>query len=132
MGEEDYLLGCYRYIEINPVRAEMVAHPGEYRWSSYGVNAQGESDTLISTHVLYLGLGLTDEERQAAYRELFRYEIDSGLIDEIRRITHGGLVFGSDRFAKEVVILAGRRTQRGLAGRHRKVVINELADSGHG
>ena len=121
VGEEDYFMGCHRYIEMNPVRAEMVAHPGEYRWSSYGANAQGESDALISPHALYLGLGLNDEERQAAYRALFRYELDPGLIDEIRRITHGGLVLGSDRFAKEVAILAGRRTQRGLAGRPRKV-----------
>jgi putative transposase len=32
-----------RYIELNPVRAGMVAHPGEYRWSSYRANAQGEA-----------------------------------------------------------------------------------------
>lgn len=119
VGEEDYFMGCHRYIEMNPVRAEMVAHPGEYRWSSYGVNARGESGTLIRPHALYLGLGLNDEERLEAYRNLFRYELDPGLIDEIRRITHGGLVLGSDRFAKEVAILAGRRTQRGLAGRPR-------------
>jgi hypothetical protein len=32
---ENYLLACQRYIELNPVRAAMVAHPAEYRWSSY-------------------------------------------------------------------------------------------------
>lgn len=127
VGEEDYFLGCHRYIEMNPVRAGMVTHPGEYRWSSYGANAQGGSGTLIRPHSSYLGLGLNDEERQEAYRELFRYELDPGLVDEIRRITHGGLVLGSDCFAKEVAVLAGRRTQRGLAGRPCKVLINELA-----
>jgi putative transposase len=30
---EHYLLRCYRYIELNPVRAKIVSHPGEYRWS---------------------------------------------------------------------------------------------------
>ena len=39
---ERYLLTCYRYIELNPVRARMVDHPEEYRWSSYGVNAWGD------------------------------------------------------------------------------------------
>ncbi|HMV21701.1 MAG TPA: transposase [Rhodocyclaceae bacterium] len=39
--EEDYLLGCQRYIELNPVRASMAANPAEYRWSSYRANAQG-------------------------------------------------------------------------------------------
>lgn len=119
VGEEDYFLGCHRYIEMNPVRAGMVSHPGEYRWSSYGTNAQGEGGTLIRPHSNYLGLGLNDEERQEAYRALFRYELDPGLVDEIRRITHGGLVLGSERFAKEVALLAGRRTQRGMAGRPR-------------
>ena len=117
VGEEAYFFGCQRYIEMNPVRAGIVAHPGEYRWSSYGANAQGEASPLIRPHSLYGGLGLTDEERQAAYRELFRYELDPGLVDEIRRATHGGLVLGSERFAEEVALLAGRRTQRGRAGR---------------
>ena len=30
---EDYVLACYRYIELNPVRAGIVRHPREYRWS---------------------------------------------------------------------------------------------------
>jgi len=72
---------------------------------------------LIRPHPVYGGLGLTDEERQAAYRELFRYELDPGQVDEIRKATHGGLVLGSERFAQEVALLAGRRTQRGKAGR---------------
>jgi putative transposase len=39
---ERYVLGCYRYIEMNPVRANMVKHPGEYPWSSYAANARGK------------------------------------------------------------------------------------------
>ncbi|MDR6234574.1 REP element-mobilizing transposase RayT [Pseudomonas psychrotolerans] len=39
MQEEAYVLACYRYIEMNPIRACMVEHPAEYRWSSYRVNA---------------------------------------------------------------------------------------------
>ena len=117
VGEEKYFLGCHRYIELNPVRAGLVAHPAEYRWSSYGVNAQGDAHPLIRPNAVYQGLGLDDEERQAAYRELFRYELDPGLVDEIRKVTHGGMVLGSERFAREVALLAGRRTQRGKAGR---------------
>jgi putative transposase len=36
----EYLLACYRYIELNPVRAGMVKTPRGYRWSSYRANAQ--------------------------------------------------------------------------------------------
>ena len=39
--DDEYLLRCYRYIELNPVRAGMVSHPAEYPWSSYQVNGQG-------------------------------------------------------------------------------------------
>jgi putative transposase len=48
--EESYLPACRRYIELNPVRADMVAHPAEYRWSSYRANAQGETDALLKPH----------------------------------------------------------------------------------
>ncbi len=51
--EEAYLLACQRYIELNPVRAEMTAHPGEYRWSSYRANGQGETDAMVRPHALY-------------------------------------------------------------------------------
>jgi putative transposase len=35
IDSESYLLTCYRYIELNPVRADMVPHPRDYLWSSY-------------------------------------------------------------------------------------------------
>jgi putative transposase len=50
--EESYFLECYRYIELNPVRASMVSHPGEYPWSSYTANAHGVANKAISPHVL--------------------------------------------------------------------------------
>lgn len=83
--DEAYLLCCSRYIELNPVRAGMVAHPAEYRWSSYRANAQGEADGLLDAHPIYTALGRQAQERQAAYRDFFRQELDSALADEIRR-----------------------------------------------
>ena len=56
---EDYVLACYRYIELNPVRANMISHPRDYRWSSYCANAEGQLDALLTKHVEYLGLGAT-------------------------------------------------------------------------
>jgi putative transposase len=73
--EETYLLSCQRYIELNPVRANRVAHPAEYRGSSYRANAQGEADALLKPHSLYDELGLNAASRHTAYRELFRYEL---------------------------------------------------------
>ena len=119
---ETYLLACQRYIELNPVRAGMVAHPGEYRWSSYGGNAQDEANSLLTSHPVYAGLGLDATSRQAAYRELFRYELEPGVVDNIRRATNGNFALGDARFAEQIATTLGRRVTPGVSGRPRKVV----------
>ena len=120
--EEDYLLSCYRYIELNPVRAGIVAHPAEYRWSSYRANAQGEKNKLIKAHALYAALGKDGDQRRAAYRELFRYDLDPGVIDEFRRATNGNYALGSPRFQAQIEAAVGRRAVPGKSGRPRKDV----------
>jgi len=62
-----YLLGCMRYIELNPVRAHIVRRPQDYRWSSYRANALGCKDPLVAPHPLYYALGRSPEERRRAY-----------------------------------------------------------------
>lgn len=119
LQQERYLLTCYRYIELNPVRAGMVEHPAEYRWSSYRVNGQGEALSLIQPHPLYLELGRDGEERQRAYRGLFEGALEKALVDEIRGATHGNFVAGSSRFAAEIAAAVGRRVEPGKAGRPR-------------
>jgi putative transposase len=118
--DETYLLGCYRYIELNPVRASMVDHPAEYPWSSYRANAQGEPCTLLSPHGLYMTLGADDASRHAAYRALFQYQPDEGLANEIRTATNGNYALGSERFQKQVAAMLGRRVTPGKSGRPRK------------
>lgn len=99
---ETYFLRCSRYIECNPVRARMVAYPGDYAWSSYRCHAFGVSDKLIATHEQYERLGRTDEERQQAYRELFRSELDSSELGKIRDTVNRGWPLGSERFKDEI------------------------------
>lgn len=120
--EEAYLLSCYRYIELNPVRANMVEYPEQYRWSSYRANARGEHNALINPHWLYESLGADAIHRQAAYRELFRYALDPGLVDNIRSVTNGNYVLGDERFAEQIAEALGRRSMHGKAGRPRLVI----------
>lgn len=115
--EDNYVLGCYRYIEMNPVRAGMVRHPAEYKWSSYRANAQGEPDSILNPHALYLGLGHNSETRKEAYRALFRCETNSGLVDEIRKATNGNYALGSKHFQEEVAAILKRRVAPGISGR---------------
>ncbi len=120
--EDSYLLACQRYIELNPVRAGIVEHPAEYRWSSYRANAQGEANALVTPHELYRALGADEEARRAAYRELFRHELEPGLVDEIRKATNGNYALGDARFREQITRTLGRRAQPGKAGRPRKPV----------
>jgi putative transposase len=119
-NSEQYLLACQRYIELNPVRAGMVNHPADYRWSSYRANAQGEENALLTPHPLYLGLGLDTAQRLNRYRELFRHELEPGLVDQIRQATNGNYVLGNTPFAEEVAEALGRRVTPGKSGRPRK------------
>ena len=64
---ERYLLTCYRYIEMNPVRAGMVSHPAEYQWSSYRANSQEEENDILTPHEEYLRLGKNPRERAWSY-----------------------------------------------------------------
>ena len=97
-----YVLACYRYIELNPVRPNMVKHPVDYPWSSYAANAEGKPVAWLTPHGEYLALGSDDEKRRSAYRGLFDSELDQQLLREIRLSTHGGYAIGSGRFREEI------------------------------
>lgn len=84
---EDYLLLCQRYIELNPVRAAMVQYPGHYRWSSYGCNAEGRRNSVITPHDVYLRLGGNPLQRQSAYRTLFDVPYSNADLERIRTVT---------------------------------------------
>ena len=114
---EEYVLACYRYIELNPVRAHMVRHPRDYRWSSYRVNAEGAADPLITAHAEYLRLGRTEPERHAAYRQLFQAHLDPERINEIRQATNGNCALGNERFKDQIGRMLKQRVTPGRSGR---------------
>ena len=89
VASDAYALACYRYIELNPVRAGMVAHARDYPWSSYRANTERASDGLVSPHPAYPGM--------SDYGSLFDMELDPTLVDDIRKATSGGYVVGSPR-----------------------------------
>lgn len=117
---ETYILNCYRYIELNPVRAGMVNHPGEYYWSSYRANAQGEHLIWLTPHTLYNQLGSTRKERLQAYRDLFQNHLEPGIVDEIRKATNSDYALGTKGFRRQVEKALGRRVSPGKIGRPRK------------
>jgi putative transposase len=114
---ENYILCCYRYIEMNPVRANMVRHPIDYRWSSHGANAGGKVIPWLDAHHEYLALGSDEDVRQGAYRELFRTELDQQLLRDIRISTHGGYAIGNSRFRDDIECALKQRATPRSPGR---------------
>lgn len=106
----------------------MVAHPADYRWSSYRANAQGERDALIQPHAVYASLGWDEASRQTAYRELFRHAQEPRLVDEIRRATNGNFVLGGTSFSDQVAAALGRCVTPGKAGRPCKAADPETGE----
>lgn len=117
VDSEQYLLTCMRYIELNPVRAGLATHPGEYRWSSYHANALGTQDGLVSSHELYDRLGKSKPDRQQAYRELLRASLPQTEVDAIRDATNKNWALGNDEFKQRIEALSGRRPDRIRLGR---------------
>ncbi|HEY9200987.1 MAG TPA: transposase [Gammaproteobacteria bacterium] len=117
VDSQAYLLICMRYIELNPVRANMVDTAGEYRWSSYNCNAFAKINNHITPHPLYKALGITVDERCYAYRELFRNKIADRFLHEIREITNHELVLGREDFKDRIEMMLQRKTRKGVPGR---------------
>ena len=114
---EAYVLACYRYIELNPVRAGMVMRPQDYRWSSYHANGFGKANALITPHDQYQRLARQDSERREVYRTLFRAHVDEALTEEIRSATNGNYALGEHKFQRQIENALGQRAIRGVAGR---------------
>ncbi|QYF95769.1 transposase [Massilia sp. PAMC28688] len=110
--DETYLMVCYRYVELNPVRAGIVADPLHYRWSSYHANAFGARDDLVVAHALYQALGNNHFERETAYRELVLAGIAGDEVDNLRDATNHNYACGNFKFRRAIAQATGHAAER--------------------
>lgn len=120
VDSECYVLACYRYIELNPVRAGMVERPGEYPWSSHRANGMGDHDPLITPHDVYRRLALDDVQRRGHYRELVAQGISEDELAAIRQYAQLQRALGSTRFQEHIERMLQRRAGIGRPGRPRQ------------
>jgi putative transposase len=120
-----HLLACMAYIDLNPVRAGLVAQPQDYPWSSYPHHAGLRQDDWLSPHPLYWALGNTPFARQAAYVDLVHVGLGDRLRADIGRAVHSGWALGSDAFVADLQQRATRRVARGQPGRPRRAEKSE-------
>lgn len=115
VDSDRYLLCCYRYIELNPVRAHIVKKPEDYPYSSYHFNALGKADKLITPHEVFLSLSGSGSEPEApapdknkenrAYIALFDEILSRKELTQIRRATQKNHAIGSNQFMLRVAKL---------------------------
>ena len=108
VDSRSYFLTCIRYIELNPVRAWMVARPHDHPRSSYAANADGRVDSLLTPHPEYLALGSDPMARALAYNAVFAEALPDALVNEIRSYLRQQKVLGTDRFRAWVEARTGR------------------------
>lgn len=120
VDSDRYVLACYRYIELNPVRAGIVSGPGEYPWSSYRVNALAVGDYPLRPHRTWLALGVDMPSRRRRHADLVAGGMTKRQLERIRRGTRKGLPIGSAGFRAEVEAVLGVELGDGRRGRPRK------------
>ncbi len=112
-----YLLACMVYIDLNPVRANMVAQPEDYAWSSFSHYTGRRTDRLVTPHALYWGLGNTPFAREAAYAELVQNGISADQQSALTNATLAGWALGDEGFSTDLQQQTARRLHKTKAGR---------------
>ncbi|SFB69621.1 transposase [Massilia yuzhufengensis] len=126
---EHYFLACSRYIELAPLRANLVASPLDYPWSSYAHHAGVRSDGVVTDHLLYWGLGNTPFQREAAYTDLVMQGIAQDEVDFISNAVLKNQPLGSDAFKAELERKTSRQILPAKRGRPFRAPIPPLTDA---
>lgn len=114
---ERYLLACMAYIDLNPVRADMVVQAKDYPWSSHGHYLGARIDKLITPHALVWALGNTPFAREAAYADLVQAGISTAQQQALTDSALRGWALGAPEFVESLQKKTTRRVSKGTAGR---------------
>ena len=127
VGDGDYVMRCQRYIELNPVRAMLVAAPGDYGWSSFAANV-GVDDRMgfLTPHALFRGLGASEEERRSQYRAFVSLGSPDAELEEIRSAIRGGFAWGDAAFLERVRDELGPGAVRGRSSEQDRSALLEF------
>ena len=114
---EGYLLACCRYIELNPVRARLVAAPEDYRWSSCRARLGHEKSSILDLDPCYQELAADESERRERYAEFLQSAIPEGEWAVIRAAVQRGQLTGNEAFRHQVAATLHRRIENRRPGR---------------
>ena len=112
-----YLLACMAYIDLNPVRAGMVAVAADYPWSSHGFYVGTRSDGMVTPHALFWDLANTPFGREAAYAELVQAGVTADQQAALTKSALAGWALGGVDFVEDLQKKTERRVNKVKAGR---------------
>jgi putative transposase len=98
--DEAYLLAAARYVELNPVRAKLVANPADWPWSSAKPHLSGRDDRLVKVAPL---LAMVSN-----WKAFLRSALPEEQLRSIREHGHTGRPLGSSAFLDRLEGLVGR------------------------
>ena len=99
--DERHLYAAIRYVENNPVRAQIVTKAEGYQWSSALAHVKGKNDPVLSDDC-----GIV--ERIKDWSSYLREKEEAALVENIRKNTKTGRPCGDDKFISGVEKLVGR------------------------
>ncbi|MDO5625248.1 MAG: transposase [Pseudomonadota bacterium] len=126
---ERYLLACMVYIDLNPVRAGMVAAAADFGWSSHAALLGQRQDPLLTPHPLYWALGNTPFARERAYAELVAAGLAARQQADIRKAVHSGWALGGEGFVQTLSTRTQRRVARQRPGRPERPAADAVPDA---
>jgi REP-associated tyrosine transposase len=118
--DDEHLLVVLRYIEANPLRASMVADPGDYPWSSYQHHGLGRPDALLSPFPEWERLGRTESERRRRWRAKVSAAQSEEELRAVRNSVRSGRPFGNEAWIEDAAQRLQINLERRPRGRPRK------------
>lgn len=118
---DTYLLACNRYVELNPVKADMVNHAQDYEWSSYRQRVGLDEDLWIDKDPTYIGLADTETDRREQYMDYINQQSVESETQLIQKALQRGQLTGTNRFIEQVENRLGQRIEYRGPGRPKSV-----------
>lgn len=106
--DEPHTIAALRYVELNPVRANLCVLPQDWRWSSANSNIRRHSDGIVDTSVT--------AEIAENWHDFLAIEPPEGLHDSLRNHTRTGRPAGDARFVDTLEAITGRSIRRRKPG----------------
>lgn len=110
--DEAYLISAVKYIEMNPVRANLAVDPYSWRWRCAKAHAEGKDDILVSVSPLLEMVGDWIS---------FLSEADEEDVDKIRRHERTGRALGKESFLDALELSLMHPVKKQKVGRKKKV-----------